>query len=88
MLGYLVSSRVGAITYNLVHTTTGPLLILCAGVLLKSHVTAGLALIWLVHIGVDRALGYGLKYGTSFGDTHLGLLGEQRAKAGAPLFRA
>jgi len=27
--------------------------------------------IWFVHIGADRALGYGLKYATGFGDTHL-----------------
>jgi hypothetical protein len=28
-------------------------------------------LIWIAHIGVDRALGYGLKYPSSFKDTHL-----------------
>jgi hypothetical protein len=28
-----------------------------------------------VHIGVDRALGYGLKYGAGFGLTHLGRIG-------------
>jgi hypothetical protein len=28
-------------------------------------------LIWLTHIGVDRAVGYGLKYPTGFKDTHL-----------------
>ena len=30
-----------------------------------------LALIWLTHIGVDRAVGYGLKYPSGFKDTHL-----------------
>jgi hypothetical protein len=30
-----------------------------------------LALIWLTHIGVDRFIGYGLKYPTDFKDTHL-----------------
>lgn len=34
-----------------------------------------LALIWTAHIGFDRALGYGLKYATAFGETHLGRLG-------------
>ena len=29
------------------------------------------ALIWLAHIGFDRALGFGLKYPTFFKDTHL-----------------
>ena len=30
-----------------------------------------LALIWLSHIGIDRAIGYGLKYPSAFKDTHL-----------------
>lgn len=29
-------------------------------------------IIWVAHIGFDRALGYGLKYASGFGDTHLG----------------
>jgi hypothetical protein len=33
------------------------------------------ALIWIAHIGLDRAVGYGLKYGSGFGHTHLGLMG-------------
>jgi hypothetical protein len=32
-------------------------------------------LIWVAHIGFDRLLGYGLKYPTGFGNTHLGKLG-------------
>jgi Domain of unknown function (DUF4260) len=30
-----------------------------------------LAAIWALHIGVDRMLGYGLKYPTAFKDTRL-----------------
>jgi hypothetical protein len=29
------------------------------------------SLIWLTHIGMDRAVGNGLKYPTGFKDTHL-----------------
>ncbi|HEY2386937.1 MAG TPA: DUF4260 family protein, partial [Candidatus Binatia bacterium] len=36
------------------------------------------ALIWLAHIGMDRLLGYGLKYPTSFHHTHLGRIGTRR----------
>jgi hypothetical protein len=36
-----------------------------------------LAVIWLAHIGFDRLMGYGLKYATAFGHTHLGMLGTQ-----------
>jgi hypothetical protein len=34
------------------------------------------AFIWLAHIGIDRALGYGLKYSTGFAFTHLGRIGK------------
>lgn len=36
---------------------------------------AALAAVWLVHIGVDRALGYGLKSTRAFKETHLGQIG-------------
>jgi hypothetical protein len=34
----------------------------------------GIGLIWTAHIGMDRALGYGLKYQNGFEFTHLGRL--------------
>ncbi|HJU52615.1 MAG TPA: DUF4260 family protein, partial [Acidimicrobiia bacterium] len=34
---------------------------------------------WLAHIGLDRFLGYGLKYADAFGHTHLGEIGRRRA---------
>lgn len=33
------------------------------------------AVVFLTHIGLDRALGYGLKLPTDFRDTHLGRIG-------------
>lgn len=33
---------------------------------------------------MDRALGYGLKYPTSFQDTHLGRIGKRRDEAARP----
>jgi hypothetical protein len=38
-----------------------------------------IAIIWLAHIGFDRALGYGLKYSDGFGFTHLGRIGRDAA---------
>lgn len=29
-----------------------------------------LHLVWIAHIGMDRTMGYGLKYPTQFKDTH------------------
>jgi Domain of unknown function (DUF4260) len=72
---YLLSPRAGAIAYNAAHTTLGPLAVLTAAAWFGSHVGELIALIWLAHVGFDRALGYGLKYPTAFGDTHLGRIG-------------
>lgn len=40
-----------------------------------------IAMIWLAHIGIDRALGYGLKYSRGFGFTHLGRIGKAQEPA-------
>jgi hypothetical protein len=70
-LGYLAGNRAGAVTYDVAHTYAGPVALGVAGVLGAWDTASQLALIWLVHIGVDRMLGYGLKYPTGFKDTHL-----------------
>lgn len=41
-----------------------------------SPLILSIAMIWLAHIGFDRALGYGLKYASGFGFTHLGRIGK------------
>ena len=70
-VGYLAGPRVGAAFYNSAHSYIGPLVLLAAGDLAKSTAAIEVALIWIVHIGADRMLGYGLKYPTAFKDTHL-----------------
>ncbi len=70
-IGYLFGPRVGSMTYNLVHTITVPLLLLAGGWWLGSAVVVPLALIWLAHIGLDRLVGYGLKYPDSAKHNHL-----------------
>jgi hypothetical protein len=74
-LAYLLSPRAGAIAYNTVHTTLGPLVLLAVSAWLGSAIAEHIALIWLAHLGFDRALAYGLKYPSAFGDTHLGRIG-------------
>ena len=71
MLGYLRNVKLGAAIYNTVHTLTGPLLLLAVSLILGKSSYIPYALIWLAHIGMDRALGFGLKYPTFFKDTHL-----------------
>lgn len=70
-LGYLINRRVGAICYNIVHTYVLPLALVMAGYLFGEPLAIQLALIWFVHIGVDRLAGYGLKYSDSFKRTHI-----------------
>jgi hypothetical protein len=69
--GYLAGPRVGAYAYNAVHTTIWPLALGAVGVVTGERLAIELALIWLAHIGMDRALGYGLKYPEGFKETHL-----------------
>jgi hypothetical protein len=73
--GYLAGSRTGAIAYNTMHVTLGPLLCGLLGVLLPQFDLIAVALIWGAHIGVDRALGFGLKYSAGAALTHLGRIG-------------
>lgn len=72
MIGYLLNPRIGSYTYNAVHAYTGPLLLAAIALATSTPVLLGLALIWLAHIGLDRTLGYGLKYQIGFKETHLG----------------
>jgi hypothetical protein len=69
--GYLAGPRVGAAVYDFAHTYVWPVGLAALGVAAELEVAVQLGLIWLTHIGVDRAIGYGLKYPTGFRDTHL-----------------
>src|ERR1035438_7433822 len=71
MIGYVVNVRLGAITYNTVHTYVGPLLLAAYAFGLGHQRLLWPSLIWIAHIGLDRVLGFGLKYPTRFKDTHL-----------------
>ncbi len=78
MIGYLKGTHAGAITYNFVHNWATAGLVLGLGVALAvpGIVLAGVILV--AHVGMDRLMGYGLKYPTSFQDTHLGRIGKRR----------
>ena len=71
MLGYIRDTRLGALTYNLGHNlvTVGALLGL--GLALNVGWLAIAGSVALAHVGMDRLMGYGLKYPTTFTDTHL-----------------
>lgn len=69
---YLFGPRIGAAGYNAVHSTILPLLLGGVAIAMNQPLLLTAALIWLAHIGFDRALGFGLKYPDAFGHTHLG----------------
>jgi len=76
LLGYLSGPRTGAALYNAAHSYVGPVLLLALGVLAAMPWAVAGSLIWLAHIGMDHALGYGLKYASGFAVTHLGRIGK------------
>ena len=69
----------GARSYNAVHTYVVPGALAVSALLLHVHALLPFALIWANHIGVDRLMGYGLKYRDGFGFTHLGRSGNRNA---------
>jgi hypothetical protein len=73
--GYLAGPRAGAVIYNAAHSYMAPMALMTAGFATSSPLVLSIAMIWLAHIGIDRALGYGLKYFAGFGFTHLGRVG-------------
>jgi len=60
-LAYLAGARAGAAAYNLVHTLLWPALLFGLGLLTERTGLMAAGLIWLAHIGVDRAVGFGPK---------------------------
>jgi hypothetical protein len=71
MLGYLAGPRVGAAAYDVAHTYAMPVALAAVGVVAETNAAVEVGLIWIAHIGIDRMIGYGLKYPTGFKDTHL-----------------
>jgi len=74
-LGYLRDTRVGATTYDVVHTYLPPAVLGAIGILADNNLCLSVAIIWFGHIGMDRMVGYGLKYPDAFKHTHLGWMG-------------
>ena len=74
---YFFGPRFGAMLYNAAHTYMVPMALMTVGFATAEPLVLSIAMIWLAHIGFDRALGYGLKYATGFTFTHLGRIGKK-----------
>ena len=77
-VGYLRGPRLGAFTYNVVHNWALGLAVLGIGLGTDIVPIAIAGAILITHVGMDRAVGYGLKLPNSFQDTHLGRIGREK----------
>lgn len=83
MLGYLAGPRAGAFCYNLLHHKALALATGLAGWWLQAPLLLLAGSVLLFHAAFDRLMGYGLKYATGFGHTHLGMVGKGAGPATA-----
>lgn len=63
LLAYFANPRVLAVAYNTMHTYLLPGGLFALGFITGRGTPMAVALIWIAHIGIDRVLGFGLKYG-------------------------
>ncbi len=75
MLGYLVNTKVGALTYNLLHHKGVAIACYLAGYFLVIHELTLAGVVLFGHSSFDRIVGYGLKFSDNFKHTHLGWIG-------------
>lgn len=74
MLGYLLNTKVGAITYNLFHHKGIAIAILAGSWIYQYPIMELVGIILFGHACMDRILGCELKYSDNFKHTHLGTL--------------
>lgn len=72
MIGYLINTAVGAVTYNVVHFRGIAVIIGLYGLYKQNRNLMLVGIILLAHACMDRAIGAGLKYSDSFWHTSLG----------------
>lgn len=77
---YLISTKWGAIAYNILHHKGVMAGLILLGLYLQNDLLTKIGLIFMAHSCFDRVAGYGLKYFDSFDHTHLGWIGKSKAK--------
>ncbi len=78
MLGYFINTKIGAMSYNLIHHKLFSIAVLAAGYFGHNDLVLLTGLLLFAHTCFDRLMGYGLKYPDSFNNTHLGKIGKAR----------
>lgn len=80
MIGYAFGNKIGAFSYNLFHHKGVAILVYLLGIYLNNTTVQLIGIILFSHSAMDRIFGYGLKYTTSFQDTHLGKIGKSESQ--------
>lgn len=76
-IGYAKDKKLGAITYNAVHNYGSALVFTLLMFAINQDFLTQLGVLWVAHVGMDRAFGYGLKKSSDFTHTHLGKVGKK-----------
>ncbi|WP_103069514.1 DUF4260 domain-containing protein [Aquimarina sediminis] len=77
ILGYIINTKVGTLSYNLFHHKGVAILIYGFGFYMSTEALQLVGVILFSHAAFDRVLRYGLKYEKGFKFTHLGVIGER-----------
>jgi hypothetical protein len=75
---YLISSKAGAIGYNLLHHKGVMAIMVLFGLYIHNDLLIKIGLVFLAHSAFDRTFGYGLKFYDHFSHTHLGWIGKHK----------
>ena len=75
ILGYLISTKVGDITYNLFHHNAIAVFVYIIGNYFQNEILQLAGILIFSHASLDRIFGYGLKYFDNFKHTLLGEIG-------------
>jgi len=79
IVGYAINNKIGSLSYNFMHNSTFPTLLIALGLVTNTEWVAVLGFCWTFHISIDRTLGFGLKHERSFRETHLGKIGNPKS---------
>ncbi|MEP7266519.1 MAG: DUF4260 domain-containing protein [Saprospiraceae bacterium] len=74
MIGYLIDTKWGAITYNILHHKASSTVLILCGLLLTNDWLLVIGLLFFAHAAFDRVLGFGLKYSDDFKHTNIGYM--------------
>lgn len=77
MFGYAFGNKIGAYLYNFFHHKAVAIAVYLSGIYFNNSIVELAGVILFAHSAMDRMFGFGLKFITSFNDTHLGKIGKE-----------